>query len=172
LSPAPKRARASSPGHIPPIRLPARNPRASGVLPPPVPRLVADSRESTRVFTHEAHRAVGAVVRQLLPRCPHCGPGYFCSDDTDPNAPKPKKLRSLCYRCGHLHEKCEPWLIFRIAFNEQDRRALGRFRFEFWEHLGEGRYQLLLPDPCLEDLHSLCTSFLLFVSGFFANHSQ
>jgi hypothetical protein len=125
-------------------------------LPPPAPQLVADSREVPRVFAHEAHRAVGAVVCQLLPRCLHCSPGYFCSDNTDPNAPKPKKPHSSCYRCGHLHEKCEPWSAFWIAFNEQDKRELSRFCFEFWEHLGEGRYQLLLPDPRLEDLHSLC----------------
>jgi hypothetical protein len=43
LSPVPKRARALSPGRIPPIQLPARNLRASGVLPLPVPQLVADS---------------------------------------------------------------------------------------------------------------------------------
>jgi hypothetical protein len=112
---------------------------------------------------HEVHRPIGAVVRQLLPRCPHCDPGQFCSDDTDPNAKRPNKPRRTCYYCNRQHEKCQTWTDFQEAFSKQIEEALWDFRFEFWEHLGEGRYQLLLPDTRSVDLVHLGKSALRFI---------
>lgn len=172
-SPPPgRRPRSPSPRRNPrgpTIRIPAGNrPRSKW---PPAPRLVVDSRATPTTFVHEAHRPIGAVVRQLLPRCPHCEPGRFCSDDTDPNAKRPNKPRRTCYHCNKLHEKCQTWSDFQEAFNERMEEVLWDFRFEFWEHLGEGRYQLLLPDPRSMDLvhlgESSCTPFSSCLIFFF-----
>ncbi|KAJ7827417.1 hypothetical protein B0H13DRAFT_2373847 [Mycena leptocephala] len=117
-----------------------------------LPRLIPDTRAVATTFTHEAHHPIGAVVLQLLLRCPHCDLGRFCSDDTDPNAKRPNKLHRTCYHCNKQHKKCQTWTDFQEVFNERIEGALWEFRFEFWEHLGKGRYQLLLPDPRLVDL--------------------
>ncbi|KAJ7159727.1 hypothetical protein C8R46DRAFT_1039000 [Mycena filopes] len=110
---------------------------------------------SPSMFAREAHRPIGAVVRQLVPGCERCGSDRFCSDDTDPCAPKSKKPRSSCYTCAKGHGSCPEWKSFHEAFNERDDEELAGFSFEFWEHLGGGRYQLLFPDPRVADLRAL-----------------
>ncbi|KAJ6495487.1 hypothetical protein C8R45DRAFT_927397 [Mycena sanguinolenta] len=55
-----------------------------------------------------------------------------------------------------------------FAFGEHDGPTLAGFRFDFWEHRGEGSYQPLLPDPRVADLLKLshATSFREFLVGF------
>ncbi|KAJ7173819.1 hypothetical protein C8R46DRAFT_1215734 [Mycena filopes] len=77
--------------------------------------------------------------------------------DTDPCAPKSKKPRSSCYTCAKGHRSCPEWKSFHEAFNERDDEELAGFSFEFWEHLGGGRYQLLFPDPRVADLRALAS---------------
>ncbi|KAJ7154520.1 hypothetical protein C8R46DRAFT_1041558 [Mycena filopes] len=134
-SPPPRPRRAPSP------------PRRRSSRPPP--------GKSRRMFARKAHRPIGAVVRQLVPGCERCGSDRFCSDDTDPCAPKSKKPRSSCYTCAKGHGSCPEWKLFHEAFNERDDEELAGFSFEFWEHLGGGRYQLLFPDPRVADLRAL-----------------
>ncbi|KAJ7608958.1 hypothetical protein DFH06DRAFT_1346638 [Mycena polygramma] len=67
--------------------------------------------------------------------------------------------RRTCKRCFNAHETCEAWGEFYAAYTDQDEVALGRFLFEYWEHLGNGVYQLLHPDNRLSDLYALAREF-------------
>ncbi|KAJ7143641.1 hypothetical protein C8R46DRAFT_1232725 [Mycena filopes] len=149
--------------YSPPRRSPTPPPRRAPISLLP-PRLSANLRVPPRMFAREAHRPIGAVVRQLVPGCERCGPDRFCSDDTDPCAPKSKKPRSSCYSCSKSHGSCPEWKSFHEAFNEHDDEELSGFSFEFWEHLGGGRYQLLFPDPRVADLRALARQLLTYRS--------
>ncbi|KAJ7658821.1 hypothetical protein DFH06DRAFT_1472798 [Mycena polygramma] len=123
------------------------------------PRLTHDTSTPPSLFEHEGHRPVGAVVRQLVPGCRRCGSGVFCTDDTDPNERIPNKPRRTCQRCFRAHETCESWGSFYAAYTAEDGEALSRFLFEYWEHLGNGMYQLLTPDGRLLDLLAIAREF-------------
>ncbi|KAJ7626528.1 hypothetical protein DFH06DRAFT_1141840 [Mycena polygramma] len=156
-SPPRKRVRAHPPT---PRRAPPPRSRLFANYPiAEAPRLTRDTSTAPTTFEHEGHRAVGAVVRQLVPGCRRCGSGIFCTDDTDPNEKMPNKPRRTCKRCFNAHETCEAWGEFYAAYTDQDEVALGRFLFEYWEHLGNGVYQLLHPDNRLSDLYALAREF-------------
>ncbi|KAJ6479991.1 hypothetical protein C8R47DRAFT_1074452 [Mycena vitilis] len=154
-SPPRKRMRLRGRGYVPPARsrLFVNHPI------PEAPRLTRDTSIEPSTFEHEGHRAIGAVVRQLLPACQRCGSGRFCTDDTDPNERQPNKPRRTCKRCFDKHETCETWGEFYAAYSDQDEAALRAFQFEYWEHLGNGVYQLLHPDARLSNLHVLSREF-------------
>ncbi|KAJ7658848.1 hypothetical protein DFH06DRAFT_1196087 [Mycena polygramma] len=157
-SPPRKRARRSPSSRRPPA--PPRGPRNVQIpIPGAAPRLRHDTSVAPSLFEHEGHRAVGAVVRQLVPGCKRCGSGLFCTDDTDPNQPIPKKPRRTCLRCFNAHETCEAWGAFYAAYSAEDGEALDRFVFEYWEHLGNGMYQLLTPDDRLSDLLAIAREY-------------
>ncbi|KAJ6491454.1 hypothetical protein C8R47DRAFT_1214849 [Mycena vitilis] len=87
---------------------------------PEAPRLTRDTSIAPSTFEHEGHRAIGAVVKQLLPACRRCAQ--------------------------------------QAALNLQAVLQQAR-DFEYWEHLGNGVYQLLHPDARLSDLHALSRKF-------------
>ncbi|KAJ6490617.1 hypothetical protein C8R47DRAFT_1214909 [Mycena vitilis] len=154
-SPPRKRMRLRGRGYIPPPRSRLFANRQI----PEAPRLTRDDSIAPSTFEHEGHRAIGAVVRQLLPACRRCGSGRFCTDDTDPNERQPNKPRRTCKRCFSKHETCESWGEFYAAYSDEDEIALRAFQFEYWEHLGNGVYQLLHPDGRLSDLGALSHEF-------------
>ncbi|KAJ6453264.1 hypothetical protein C8R47DRAFT_1254475 [Mycena vitilis] len=154
-SPPRKRMRLRGRGYIPPPRSRLFANRQI----PEAPRLTRDDSIAPSTFEHEGHRAIGAVVRQLLPACRRCGSGRFCTDDTDPNERQPNKPRRTCKRCFSKHETCESWGEFYAAYSDEDEVALRAFQFEYWEHLGNGVYQLLHPDGRLSDLGALSHEF-------------
>ncbi|KAJ6502928.1 hypothetical protein C8R47DRAFT_1193212 [Mycena vitilis] len=154
-SPPRKRMRLRGRGYIPPPRSRLFANRQI----PEAPRLTRDDSIAPSTFEHEGHRAIGAVVRQLLPACRRCGSGRFCTDDTDPNERQPNKPRRTCKRCFSKHETCESWGEFYAAYSDEDEAALRAFQFEYWEHLGNGVYQLLHPDGRLSDFGALSHEF-------------
>ncbi|KAJ6501165.1 hypothetical protein C8R47DRAFT_1193496 [Mycena vitilis] len=151
-SPPRKRARKSSPPS-------PRAPRTvQAPMPGAAPRLRHDTSSAPCLFEQEGHRAVGAVVRQLVPGCKKCASKWFCTDDTDPSEPT-GPARRRCLRCFNAHIACGAWGAFSAAYSTQDGEALSRFVFEYREHLGNGMYQLLTPDDRLADLASIAREF-------------
>jgi hypothetical protein len=59
---------------------------------------------------------------------------------------------TVCSPCKVAHLSCLSWTRFSNVFEEGDNEVLRRFRVLFWEHLGQGSYSPLLPDPQWSDL--------------------
>ncbi|KAJ6451552.1 hypothetical protein C8R45DRAFT_946106 [Mycena sanguinolenta] len=80
----------------------------------------------------------------------------------------PPDLRSISLRSPFTPRGQCSWPGFFAAFGEHDGATLAGFRFEFWEHRGEGSYQPLIPDPHVADLLKLShvTSFRELLVGF------
>ncbi|KAJ7711402.1 hypothetical protein B0H16DRAFT_1745222 [Mycena metata] len=152
----PRTSRSSKP---PPHKRSKKTAHPEDRTPRTSPRLRPDSTRPPVYFANESHRRVGAVVRQLRPGCPGCGVSRFCTEDTDPNEGRSNKPRTSCYHCAATHVRCSPWRAFSEAFHDCDERALSRFFFEFWEHLGGGHYQPLEPDPRVSNLHRLARDY-------------
>lgn len=64
----------------------------------------------------------------------------------------PKKGHSACDVCSVKKESCPAWTYFRERYEEED---LGDFILETWEHVGDGWFVRLEPDPRLVDLSSI-----------------
>ncbi|KAF8187381.1 hypothetical protein K438DRAFT_1764977 [Mycena galopus ATCC 62051] len=77
---------------------------------------------------------IGYVFWTFLPRT-HCPPELRC-----------------CHPCQRRHASCDTVAGLSTAFEARDEDWLSLFRVEFWEHLGDGIFQPLLPDPRSTDL--------------------
>ncbi|KAJ6506906.1 hypothetical protein C8R45DRAFT_923065 [Mycena sanguinolenta] len=128
-----------------------------------------DLSKSPQHFPSESFRAKGAVVRSLHPACKLCVKrNRLCTLDQDPTKSLPSKTPRCCIPCNTTHATCTSWPDFFAAFGEHNGEILAGFRFDFWEHRGEGSYQPLIPDPRVSDLLRLshATSFRELLVGF------
>ncbi|KAJ7233492.1 hypothetical protein C8J57DRAFT_1532427 [Mycena rebaudengoi] len=158
-------------GRVLPIHIPPRAPAADQPPPPvaptswissqvpgqppvPVARPLARADGAERVFSGESSCPVGNVVRGLAPGCNLCNRhGTICATwagPRDPNGALPTKGCRASDACSTAHRTCELWQDFVDAF--EGHRSLSRFRFKYWEHLGNGHFAPLEPDIRLRDL--------------------
>ncbi|KAJ6457148.1 hypothetical protein C8R47DRAFT_1328565 [Mycena vitilis] len=148
-SPPRKRMRLRGRGYIPPPRSRLFANRQI----PEAPRLTRDDSIAPSTFEHEGHRAIGAVrpSTSLLKRKVAQPSNSYTAVCITP--------RRTCKQCFSKHETCESWGEFYAAYSDEDEAALRAFQFEYWEHLGNGVYQLLHPDGRLSDLGALSHEF-------------
>ncbi|KAF7358259.1 hypothetical protein MVEN_00875000 [Mycena venus] len=122
----------------------------------PAPALVADPSRSIKEFRAESYCPRGTVIRELLPRCGRCARELqFCTEDSNLSVQWPNHPSLACGSCHKGHGPCPQWNRLHEAYTNKDQHELGRLRFQYWEHLGGGQYQLLIPDHRTANLYAL-----------------
>jgi hypothetical protein len=110
-----------------------------------------DPDQLPRAFPSEAPRPKGTIVHTLFPPCKWCNNNsWLCTLQVEhPLAPKTPRC---CSPCNVAHVNCPSWTKFSNAYESGDDEVLRGFRIWLWEHLGEGSYTPMHPDPQWLDL--------------------
>ncbi|KAF8169214.1 hypothetical protein K438DRAFT_1983520 [Mycena galopus ATCC 62051] len=112
-----------------------------------------DTSQALRPCTTDRLRPQGAIIRTLYPPCRRCAAAdQLCVLDFPPSDPLPSRPPRCCHPCQQCHASCDMVAGLSAAFEARDEDWLSLFRVEFWEHLGDGIFQPLLPDPRSTDL--------------------
>jgi hypothetical protein len=121
---------------------------------PPVrarPSAGRDPSQPLRSFPAERFRPTGVVVRTLFPPCKYCNNnGRLCT--LEANHPLAAKTPRCCSHCKAAPITCPSWTRFSNVFEDGDDEILGEFLVLLWEHLGDGSFVPLEPDPRWSDL--------------------
>jgi hypothetical protein len=166
-----KRARARGPGALksgasqpegrkpPTIRIPSAHACS---------RTGQDPAQLPRAFPSEAPPLSGAVVHTLFPPCKRCNnSGRLCTLEVGHSLAA--KTPRCCSPCKAVHVNCPSWTKFSNVFESGDDEVLRGFRIWLWEHLGEGSYSPMQPDPRWTDLSQTRSHLSRFLESIHTN---
>jgi hypothetical protein len=145
---------ASQPeGRKPPvIRIPSARARSSAGR---------DPSRYPRAFPAERFRPKGVVVRTFFPPCKYCNNnGRLCT--LEAGYLLSTKTPRCCSPCKVAHISCPGWTKFSNAYEDGDDEILSEFLVLLWEHLGDGSFSPLQPDPWWSDLPQTRAYFFCF----------